>query len=328
MGPEVGELEKKVARFCGRQYAVGVCSGTQALFLALKSLGIGRGDEVLTTSLSWIATANAIRLTGASPVFADIGDDLNISPESAARLCARKVKAIIPVHYTGKVADMKGILGISKKWRIPVVEDAAQAFGASLNGRRAGSFGRLGCFSMNPMKVFAGLGEAGMIVTDEKALYEKIAILRYNGMINREICVEPSLNGRLDTLQAAILLERFPEIQKTIAVRKRIVGWYRKLLPPEVCLPAEKPGERDGWYSFTIRTPQRDRLRSYLSEKGIETQIQHRRLMCEQEPYRRCRGESVMASRLVREVLCIPFHEKLSYNDVRYVAESIQSFFS
>ncbi len=185
LGPEVQELEQRVAQRCGREYGIGVSSGTDALYLALRSLDIGPGAEVITTSLSWIATTNAIALTGATPVFADIRSDLNIDPASVQRLVTERTRAILPVHYTGKVCDMAALQQIADTHGLFIVEDASQAFDATWHGRRAGGFGVLGCISMNPMKVLAACGEAGMIVTDRADLRDRLESLRYNGTINK-----------------------------------------------------------------------------------------------------------------------------------------------
>ncbi|MFA6502096.1 MAG: DegT/DnrJ/EryC1/StrS family aminotransferase, partial [Parachlamydiales bacterium] len=212
LGPEVQEFERLIANFCNRKYAVGVSSGSDALFLGLKSLGIKEGDEVITTSLSWIATAHAIARTGAKPIFADINDDLNIDPDSIIKLVTSKTKAIVPVHYTGKICQMNKILDIAKKHNLHIVEDSAQAFGALYEDKIAGSFGKVACFSLNPMKVFAACGEAGIVLTDDKDIYEKLIILRYSGTINKEQCIEISLNSRIDTIQAAMLIKRFDRV--------------------------------------------------------------------------------------------------------------------
>jgi dTDP-4-amino-4,6-dideoxygalactose transaminase len=327
LGPEVIELESQVAAQCGRKYGIGVSSGTDALFSALRALDIGPGDEVITTSLSWIATANAIAMTGATPVFADIRDDLNIDPESVRRLVGPRTKAILPVHYTGKMCDMPALMNIALQHKLRVIEDASQAFDAEVHGRKAGNFGIVSCFSMNPMKVFAACGEAGMVVTDREDLRDRLIRLRYNGTINREECVEPSLNGRIDTLQAAILLERLPGVAQIIERRRQIARWYDELLAGYVETPRESPGCRDMYYTYTIRSPRRDALRAHLEALGIETKIHHPILMPHQPAYRNAvRGEFRRAEQLVRQVLCIPMHEKLSGADVYYVADGIRSF--
>lgn len=328
MGPEVQELERQVAARCSRKYAVGVNSGTDALFLGLKSLGIGPGDEVITTALSWVATANAIALTGATPVFADIRDDLNIDPASVQRLITPGTKAIMPVHYTGKVCQMSVLMQLAEEHGLLVIEDASQAFGACHHGRKAGSFGEIACFSMNPMKVFAACGEAGMVLTDREDIYHCLIALRYNGTVNREECIAVSLNGRLDTLQAAILLKRLANVEHIIPKRREIAAWYNERLAGVVETPKEAEGEWDVYYTYTIRATHRDELKAFLEAKGIETKIQHPYLMPQQPVYREtARGEFPNAQRLVKQVLCIPANEKITREDVDYVAACIREFY-
>ena len=197
MGQEVDNFEKIFAKYCNRKYCIGVSSGTDAIFIALKSLGIGEGDEVITTSLSWIATANAISMTGANPVFCDIDDDLNINVDSLNKMISKKTKAILPVHYTGRACNINDISDISKKYKIPVVYDSAQSFGSTYDNKPIGMYGDIACFSMNPMKTLGALGEAGCIFTDDKELYEYMKIFRYNGTINKEFCVTKGLNEEL-----------------------------------------------------------------------------------------------------------------------------------
>jgi len=328
LGPEVQELESAVAARCERKYAVGVNSGTDSLYLGLKALGIGPGDEVITTVLSWIATANAIALTGATPVFADIKDDLNIDPASVRTLITPRTKALMPVHYTGKVCNMAELMQIAEEHRLFVVEDASQSFDARYRGRIAASFGDIGCISMNPMKVFAACGEAGMVVTDREDIYERLIALRYNGTVNREECIEVSLNGRLDTLQAAILLQRLGRVQGVIQKRREIAGWYDAQLAGVVGIPVENEDEEDVYYTYHIRAERRDELKAFLESKGIETKIQHPILMAEQPAYRHlARREFPNAQRLVKKILCVPAHEKLTRDDVDYVAACIREFY-
>ncbi|GJL53177.1 MAG: aminotransferase DegT [Nitrospirales bacterium] len=328
LGKEVHELEVKIAIFCGRKYAVGVNSGTDALYLGLKSLGVGPGSEVITTSLSWVATANAIAMTGATPVFADIGEDLNIDPECVRRLITSRTKAVMPVHYTGKVCQMEALSEIAAEYDLAVVEDASQAFGARYHDQIAGSFGSIGCFSMNPMKVLGACGEAGMIVMDREDIYDRLLALRYNGTVNKEVCIEPSLNGRLDTIQAAILLKRLSKIDWVIERRRELASWYDEQLTGLVETPRETQGGIDVFYTYIIRTRQRDALMAFLRNKGVETKIRHPSLMSEQPAYLHCpRAEMLNASGLVKEILSLPIHEKLARTDVCYVTECVQEFF-
>lgn len=201
MGPEVYQFENMLAQYCQRKYCTAVGSGTTAVYLALKALDLKPGDEVITSSLSWIATANAIALNGAQPVFADINDDLNISTDSVAHLITSKTKAILSVDYTGKLADIVSLTELSSSHNLKLVADASQAFGASRFGKVSGSYGDIAAISHNPMKVLGALGEAGSVLTDDLDTKERLDILRYNGTINKEYLVTPSLNGRMSTLR-------------------------------------------------------------------------------------------------------------------------------
>ena len=328
-GPEVEAFEKSIAESCKRKYAIGVNSGTDALFLALKSLGIGRGDEVITTSLSWIATANAIALTGASPVFADINNDLNISPESVESLISEHTKAILPVHYTGKICAIKDLKDLAQKNNIYLIEDAAQAYGAQKNNIVAGSFGDISCFSMNSMKIFASCGEAGVILTDDEKLCDHIRALRYNGTVNKETCIEPSLNARLDTIQAAILLERIKNVPFIIEKRRKIAELYNKYLDGIVELPKENDDEYSVYYTYTIQASERNGLQVFLTSKGIETKIQHPILMPEQPAYRNEKKANIdNAKRIVNSILSLPANEKISFDQVKYVSDCIKQFYN
>ncbi|MHC1753279.1 DegT/DnrJ/EryC1/StrS family aminotransferase [Humidesulfovibrio sp.] len=326
-GPELDQLEAAMAEYSGRRFAVGVASGTMALLLGLKGLGIGPGDEVITTSLSWIATANAVALTGATAVFADIKDDLTIDPASVKRLITSRTKAVIPVNYTARMCDMPALEELCAKHKLLLVEDAAQSFGSRLNGHAAGHFGQLSCFSMNAMKVFASCGEAGMLLTDDEALRDKLVALRYNGTVNRETCLEPSLNGRMETMQAAILLARLALVPGIMDARRQRARWYEELLTDVVDLPLETPGHFHSYYTYTIQADRRDELKTHLEARGVETQIQHVILMPDQPPYRGCRAETDNARRVQARILCIPANEKTTRAQVEYVAAAIRSFY-
>jgi dTDP-4-amino-4,6-dideoxygalactose transaminase len=327
MGPEMDQFEQAIAADVGRRFALAVGSGTHALWLALKALRLSPGDEVITTSLSWIATANAIRLAGGTPVFADVGDDLNLDPASVARLITPRTRAIVPVHYTGRACDMAALGHLAEQHRLAVVEDTAQAYGATFGGRKVGSFGAVAAFSMNPMKVLAACGEAGAVVTDDPALYEQLVALRYNGCVNREMCIEASLNGRMDTLEAAILLKRLPRLPTLIAARRRNAALYDQLLAGVVETPVRTSDREDVFYTYTIRTDRRDELRAYLESQGVETKIQHPYLMPDQPAYQPgVRGEFTHARALQRRFICLPIHEKLTGEQVRYTAACVRAF--
>ena len=328
LGPEVEELETKIASFCGRKFGIGVNSGTDALFLGLKSLGIGPGDEVITTSLSWIATANSIALTGATPQFADVRDDLNIDPRSVERLITDNTKALLPVHFNGKVCEMDELTAIAEKHNLKLIEDAAQAFSAHYKDRIAGSFGDIACFSMNPMKVFAGLGEAGMILTDSVEIKDRLHSLRYAGTIDREICVEPSHNSRLDTIQAAMLLKRFDRLDELIEKRRETAKIYNEKLHDFAVTPVDSKSNRQVYYAYTILADDRDALKEFLESEGIETKIRHPVLMPQQPAYKEnAVGEFSNAERVVTKILSLPIGEHLVRDDVEFVCSSVSDFY-
>lgn len=328
LGPEVFEFERKVAAFCRRRYAVGVGSGTDALIIGLKALNIGPGDEVITTPLSWLATGSAILLNGATPVFADIDDTLNLDPTTIESLITDKTKAILPVHFTGRLAPMPEISAIARRHGLLVIEDGAQAFGATLNEVPCGGFGDMACISLNAMKILGAIGDAGVVLTDDPAIAKRLDMLRHSGVTDREYCQILSHNCRLDTLQAAVLLKRLVRLPATINRRRNIAARYGRDLAGIVATPPSTPGYQDAVYTYTIRTSRRDELQAHLTSLGIETRIQHPLTMNDQPAFQgKFRGTAPRAARLVGEILCIPAHEKLSDSDQDFVIEGIRSFF-
>lgn len=328
LGPEVEQLERQIAQICRKKYGIGMNSGTDALYLALRSLGIGPGDEVITTPLSWIATVNAIVLTGATPVFIDIAENLNINAGLIEEAITPKTKAILPVHFMGRLCKIQRIVEIAKAHGIHVVEDAAQSFGACINGgAMAGSFGDLGAFSMNPMKVLCAYGEAGAVVTDNEDLYQKLLSLRYAGTVNKEDCHYPSLNGRIDTIQAAMLLVSLKYLKEKTERRREIAKIYTQALKDFVICPQEDDSYHV-YYGYTIITEKRDELKDYLYSMGIETKIQHPILIPYHTAYRNLYKCNIpVAERLVRQILCIPNEETLSSDKMEYIISCIKDFF-
>lgn len=327
MGPEVKKFEDKISSICNRKYCISVGSGTEALYLSLKSLKLSKTDEVITTSLSWIATANAIKLNNLNPVFADIDEDLNISPKSIKKLISKKTKAILVVNYTGKICKLKEIKKICKENKLYLIEDCAQSFGAKKYNKISGSNGIFSTFSFNPMKIFGGLGEGGAILTNNYLLYKKLFYLRYNGTINRETLVEPSLNCRLDTIQAGFLIDRIKRVKKIITKRNANAQMYKKYLKNFVIMPNIDKDETHSFYTFTIICNKRDKLKKFLAKKNIETQIQHPILMPLQKPFLNCKKDISNSKKIVKKILSIPVHENLSNIQVMYVINSIKKFY-
>jgi dTDP-4-amino-4,6-dideoxygalactose transaminase len=326
-GAEIDEFELALASYCGTRFAVGVGSGSVAIFVALRALGIGPGDEVVTTSLSFVGTALGIAMTGATPVFADISPDLTMAPTAAEALITRRTRAVMPVHFTGRPCDMVSLRQLCDTHGVALVEDAAPAIGAEVAGRRAGSFGAAGCLSINPMKILGALGEAGAVLTDDPTVRERAIALRYNGMISPEQSAYVSTNARLDTLQAAILLRLLPRLEAVIARRREIAAFYTRGLHDVVDVPDEPPDGRSVFYTYTIQTDARDDLAAFLADRGIETKVQHPYLLPEHPVFG---GQDVrhlaVADRARRRLLCLPVHEKLSDAQVEAVAEAVRAF--
>ena len=328
MGPEVEVLERAVAADCGTAFAVGVASGTDALYMALRGLGIGPGDEVITTPLSWIATLNAIHLVGATGAFVDIRDDLNIDAGLIEAAVTPATRMILPVHFNGRLCDMDRIGAIAEKHGLKVLEDAAQAYGARLGDSPAGSFGDAATFSFNPMKVLPAYGEAGAVVTDNEALYQRLLSLRYLGTVDKEECRWPSFNGKIDTLQAAMLLVsrkyHWKNVERRLHMARRYDGLLSGVVP---CPPLENDG-RCVFFDYQIVAEDRDRLQAFLAGRGIETKVKHPILMPRQPAYTHLRCPPLpVAERLVSRILCLPIHEKMSDPQITYVADSVRAFF-
>lgn len=328
LGPELDEFEQMVAGKVGVKHAVGVDSGSSALLLALRALDIGPGDEVITTSLSWIATANAITAAGAKPIFVDIGDDLNIDPACIEAAISDKTKAIIPVHFCGKMCDIKAICEIAEKHNLKVIEDCAQAFGGENEYGTAGSFSSIACFSMNCMKVLHSYGEAGCTVTNDDILAEKLQLLRYAGTKNRQDCHVPSMNHRLDTIQAAMLLVNLRRYDEIVGRRRAIAAKYHELLGDVVGY--QDTGTQMGhiYYTFSIFADDRDGLMEFLGKNEIETKLNHNPLMPYHTAYKPMgQGPFPNAERLQESAMCLPVHEKLTDEQVEFVSAKVKDFY-
>ncbi len=328
LGPEVTEFEEFIARECGTKYSVGVGSGTDALYVSMKALGIGPEDEVITTPLSWIATANSIVAVGAKPTYVDIGQDLNIDPDLIEKSITNKTKAIMPVHFTGRICQMDKIKKIAKKNNLFLIEDGGQAYGANINGKMAGSFGDMGCFSMNPMKIFSSYGEAGVITVNDKKLRDDLVSVRYNGTLNKEDCHVPSINARIDTLHAAMLNINAKYLKNKINRTREISKYYDDKLKNVVECPSDD-GTFQTYYSYMIKVEDRESLTSYLTENEIETKIQHPILMPFHTAYKKFYPNiSIpMSEKLIKKILSIPNHDKMTDQQVEYVADKIYNYY-
>lgn len=329
LGPKVGEFEKETAEYCGVEEAVGVASGTDALHLSLRAFDIGSGEEVITTPFTFFSTVEAILYTGARPVFADIEPDtFNINADKIEEKITDRTKAILPVHMFGHPADMPKIQEIAGKHNLKVIEDCAQAFGASVNNRKVGGFGDAGCFSFYPSKNLGACGDAGMITLSDKAVAGEIRKLRNHGSKGTYIHERIGFNSRLDELQAAILLVKLKRVDEYNARRRKKAQLYNELLSGKITCPAEKQGFRHVYHQYTIMSPRRNEIQKKLKEAEIASVVYYPLPVYLQEPMKftgHRRGDFAVAEKAAEEVLSLPVFPELEDAAVERIAEIVLS---
>src|SRR5581483_1398187 len=332
LGEEVAEFERRFAALCTVTYAIGVNSGTDALVLALSALDVGPGDEVITVPNSFVATTSAIRLLGARPVFVDVRDDLNIDPDRLEAAIGPATKAILPVHLTGRPCDMAAILAVAERRGVAVVEDCAQAVGAEYAGRRVGSFGRLGCFSLHPLKNLNACGDGGVVTTDDAELAGRVRNLRDLGRIGRDDCGTWAGNSRLDTMQAAILLVKLEHLDRWTVRRREIAAQYRRALADlaAVRLPDEQPAERAVYHTFVIEAERRDELRAFLGARGVGSAVHYPlpiHLTTAGQELGYPPGSFPVAEGQAARILSLPIYPELTGAEVERVCATIRAFY-
>jgi dTDP-4-amino-4,6-dideoxygalactose transaminase len=343
LGSKVQVLEETIAQYCGTREAIGVASGSDALLLSLMALGIGMGDEVLLPPFTFFATAGSVSRLGATPVFVDIDPEtFNIDPSKIVEKMTPRTKAIIPVHLFGQCADMNRLLEITREKKLFIIEDAAQALGAEYKpkagseGRRAGQIGDLGCFSFYPTKNLGAFGDAGMVVTDNRDLAEKVRLLRTHGSHPKYFHKWIGINSRLDTLQAAILLVKFKYLEKWTGERQKKAERYQLLLQdllPSVRglrLPTIQYQNRHIFHQYVIRIAERDRLRKFLTDEGIGTDIYYPLPLHLQECYsflKYRRGDLPHSEKASEEVLALPIYPELTEDQQMMVVDRIKAFY-
>lgn len=332
LGKQVEFFEKEFADYCNCKYAVGVGSGTEAIHLALLAHDIGLNDDVITVPNTAIPTISAISLSNAKPVFVDINSETyTIDPQRIEETITKKTKAIIPVHLYGQTANMKPILEISKKYGIPIIEDACQAHGALFEGEKAGSLGDAGCFSFYPSKNLGAYGDGGIITTNNKEIYERVRLLRNYGQKNRYEHKYKGINSRLDELQAAILRVKLKKLETWNQRRREIAELYKKLIKSEKLIhPFEPDYNKHVYHLYVIRFKKRDLLREYLDNFSIKTQI-HYPIPCHlQESYCELgykKGDFPVSEKVTKEILSLPIYPELKDDEVEYVSDIITKFF-
>ncbi|KTC66071.1 aminotransferase (plasmid) [Legionella adelaidensis] len=329
MGPEIAELEKALATYVGVEYALTVSSGTDALLIALMALEIKPGDEVITTPFSFFATAEVIALLGAIPVFVDIQPDTyNIDPVKLEAAITKKTKAIIPVNLYGQCADMDEINAIALKYHLAVIEDAAQSFGATYKGRKSGSLSTISCTSFFPSKPLGGYGDGGACFTNNEELAQRISEIRNHGQSQRYYHTRLGLNGRLDTIQAAILLEKLAIFPEEVELRQKVAAQYKELLPKEIRHPLVKPHNLSVFAQYTIEVPQRDFVQAELQKVGVPTAVHYPFGLHEQPIFKQLYQKEQkfqQTDRAARRVMSLPMHPYLERSDQKYICDALQN---
>ncbi len=330
LGPEVTAFEKEFAEYVGVKHAIGVANGTDALVLSLKALGIGPGDEVITSPFTFFASAECVNLVGATPVFADIEpDSYCLDPASVAVRITPRTKAIIPVHLFGHPAEMGEIMALARRYRLAVVEDCAQAFGATFDGKVVGSLGDLGAFSFYPTKVLGGYGDGGMISTNRGDLAERIRRLRNHGAVQPFLHTEIGTNSRLDEIQAALLRIKLRSIAQDIESRRQVAAEYTRRLAGTPVKPPSAPRHGTHVYNlYTIRTPQRDAVRQALHDNQIGHSLCYPQGLHLQEVYRSLghkRGDLPVCEQATEEVLSLPIYPGMPLEHIERVCEVIRT---
>lgn len=330
LGDAVTRFEDAFASYTRRRYCIGLNSGTSALHLALLVAGVGAGDEVVTTPLTWISTAWAISYCGARPVCADVDPHTgNLDPAAAERAITAKTKALLPVDLYGNPSDLVALEDVARRHGIPLVEDAAQAHGARLLGRPAGSWGLFSCFSFYPSKNLAAAGEAGAVVTDDAGLAERLRQLRDHAQAKRHHHVEIGFNYRLDGLQGAVLGVKLRHLDRWNAARCAAATRYHELLTdiPGVIRPHPTPGAKPVWHLYVVRVPHRDRVAKLLAERGVGVGIHYPTPVHLQPAYASLgyrRGDLPVAERFAAQCLSLPMFAEITAAQQAYVAEALR----
>jgi dTDP-4-amino-4,6-dideoxygalactose transaminase len=331
-GEDCGLFEAEFAAYCGVSQAVGVANGTDALLLALRAYGVGPGDEVITVANTFIATGEAILLNGARPVFVDV-DAVTFTMDASALEAAitSRTRVIIPVHLYGHPADMAPIVAIAARHGIPVLEDAAQAHGAEVNGVRAGALGHAACFSFYPGKNLGAYGDAGMVVSNDADFIRRLRqIANHGGGSNKYDNVVLGTNSRLDTLQAAILRAKLAHLDEWTRERRERVEAYTRALAnvSGLVLPRERPGVKSAWHLFTVRAEDRDGLQAHLQEAGISTAVHYPRPIHLQPAMASAGGrpgDLPVSEQLSREVLSLPLYPELPLAAIDHIAAAVRA---
>lgn len=332
LGPNVSAFEQEIAKYLGVKHAIGVGNGTDALVLILDALGIGPGDEVITTPYTFFATAECVSRLGAKPVFVDIDPiTLTIDPEKLEQAISPRTKAVIPVHIFGRAADMSRIMDIASRHHLFVVEDACQSIGGEIQGKKLGTFGNAGAFSFFPTKNLGAYGDGGLVVTDDDELAERVRMLRAHGSKVKYHNELIGYNSRLDEMQAAVLRVKLRHLNEWDSRRREIALEYNKLLK-DLPLQLPDPGDKGEhvFHLYTILTEDREELRAYLKSRGVETGVYYPTPLHLQPAYADLgyrRGDFPVSESACERNISLPMYPELTDEQIHYVAQAVRNFF-
>ena len=333
LGEEVNNFEKKFARLVGCKFAVGVGSGTDALFLSLKAYGFGNGDEVITTPYTFYATIGAIVTAGCKPVFVDISDDMNIDVEKIEKKISKKTKAIIPVHWTGKPCNMNKIKTLAKKYNLKIIEDACHSIKAKYNNKSAGNLGNIGCFSFHPLKNLNVWGDGGIITTNSIKISNKLRLLRNHGLVSRDRCSVFGYNSRLDTIQAIIanhMLEKIDHITKSRIENSKYLDSKLKTIK-QIKIPVRDKNIVEVFHLYIIKCQKRNKLLEYLNKFKIDAKVHYSQPMHLQKAAKYLKykkGDFPVTERTVNQIISLPVHEFVTKKNLDFMISKIRSFYS
>jgi len=333
LGPDVARFEQEFARFCGAKHCVGYNSGTSALHIAMMLLGVGPGDEVITTPMTFVATSWAISYVGAKPVYVDIDDaSFNLDPKQIEKAITKKTKAVMPVHLYGHPFDVDPILAVCKKHNLPLVEDAAQAHGAKYKGKVVGTFGEISCFSFYPGKNLGAAGEGGALVTNNDTFDKRARSLREHGSTVRYYHDEVGFNYRMEGIQGAVLGVKLPHLPKWTSERQRVAKRYTELLKDTpLKLPVQAPWAESVWHLYVVRHPRRDDLKKHLEANGVGCALHYPLPLHLQKCYASLgykAGAFPVAEKAAGECLSLPIFPELTDAQIQRVASVIKDFFA
>jgi dTDP-4-amino-4,6-dideoxygalactose transaminase len=332
LGSEVDRLEDEFASLIGAKHAVGLGSGTDALFLSLKALGVDKSDEVITTPYTFFATVGAIVTAGARPVFVDIGDDYNIDARKIESAVTSRTKAILPVHWAGKPCDMDPIMDLAARRGIAVVEDACHAVKATYRGRGAGALGTIGCFSFHPLKNLNVWGDGGIATTNSDELAAALRLLRNHGLVNRDECAVFAYNSRLDTVQAVVARHLLAKLDHITESRIANAAYFDQALAgiPEISVPDRDPWIKQVYHLYIVRAERRNELQNFLIANGVDAKV-HYPVPMHLQPAARAFGYKAgsfpVCEATTESVISLPAHEFISRAQQDQVAELIRRFY-